>query len=93
VVDKVAAKHGTTEVAKAYLEFLYSDEGQEIGAKNYYRPRSAQAPPSTRPLPEAAISSPSTNSSAAGKSAEAALRRRRRVRQDLHAGPMPGRPR
>lgn len=39
VVDKVAAKHGTTEVAKAYLEFLYSEEGQEIGAKNYYRPR------------------------------------------------------
>ena len=40
VVDKVAAKHGTTEVAKAYLEFLYSAEGQEIEAKNYYRPRS-----------------------------------------------------
>jgi sulfate/thiosulfate-binding protein len=40
VVDKVAAKHGTTEVAKAYLEFLYTDEGQEIGAKNGYRPRS-----------------------------------------------------
>ena len=43
VVDKIAAKHGTTEVAKAYLEFLYSEEGQEIGAKNYYRARSAQA--------------------------------------------------
>ena len=39
VVDKVAAKHGTPEVAKAYLEFLYSEEGQEIGAKNGYRPR------------------------------------------------------
>ena len=43
VVDKVAARHGTTEAAKAYLEFLYTEEGQEIGAKNYYRPRSAQA--------------------------------------------------
>jgi sulfate/thiosulfate-binding protein len=43
IVDKVAAKHGTTEVAKAYLEFLYSEEGQEIGAKNFYRPRSPQA--------------------------------------------------
>jgi sulfate transport system substrate-binding protein len=43
IVDKVAAKHGTTEVAKAYLQFLYSDEGQEIGAKNYYRPQSAAA--------------------------------------------------
>ena len=42
IVDKVAAKHGTTEVAKAYLEFLYSEEGQEIGAKNYYRPQSSQ---------------------------------------------------
>jgi sulfate transport system substrate-binding protein len=43
VVDKVATKHGTTELAKAYLMYLYSEEGQEIGAKNYYRPRSAQA--------------------------------------------------
>jgi sulfate/thiosulfate transport system substrate-binding protein len=42
VVDKVAAKHGTTEVAKAYLEFLYSEQGQEIGARNYYRPRLAK---------------------------------------------------
>ena len=39
VVDKSAKRHGTTEVAKAYLEYLYSDEGQEIAAKNYYRPR------------------------------------------------------
>jgi sulfate transport system substrate-binding protein len=39
VVDKVAAKRGTTEIAKAYLEYLYTDEGQEIAAKNYYRPR------------------------------------------------------
>ena len=43
IVDKVAAKHGTTEVATAYLKFLYSEEGQEIGAKNYYRPQSPQA--------------------------------------------------
>jgi len=39
VVDKVAAKHGTSEIAKAYVEYLYSEEGQEIAAKNYYRPR------------------------------------------------------
>jgi sulfate/thiosulfate-binding protein len=38
LVDKNAAKHGTTEVAKAYLDFLYTKEGQEIIAKNYYRP-------------------------------------------------------
>jgi sulfate/thiosulfate transport system substrate-binding protein len=39
VVDKVAKRHGTTEVARAYLEYLYSDEGQEIAARNFYRPR------------------------------------------------------
>jgi sulfate/thiosulfate-binding protein len=39
VVDKVAAKHETTEVAKAYLNYLYTDEGQEIAAHNFYRPR------------------------------------------------------
>jgi sulfate transport system substrate-binding protein len=39
VVDKVAARHGTAAVAKAYIEFLYSPEGQEIAARNYYRPR------------------------------------------------------
>ncbi len=43
VVDKVAKKKGTTEVAKAYLEYLYSDEGQEIAAHNFYRPRSPAA--------------------------------------------------
>lgn len=40
VVEKVAKKHGTAEIAKAYLEFLYTDEGQEIIAKHYFRPRS-----------------------------------------------------
>ena len=39
VVDKVVKKKGTAEVAKAYLEYLYTDEGQEIAARNYYRPR------------------------------------------------------
>jgi len=39
VVDKVAEKKGTTEAAKAYLDFLYSKEGQEIEAQSFYRPR------------------------------------------------------
>jgi sulfate transport system substrate-binding protein len=39
VVDKNAKRHGTTEIASAYLNYLYSDEGQEIAAKNFYRPR------------------------------------------------------
>jgi sulfate transport system substrate-binding protein len=39
VVDKVALRKGTSDVARAYLEYLYSKEGQEIVAKHYYRPR------------------------------------------------------
>lgn len=39
VVDKVVDKRGTREVAQAYLDYLYTKEGQEIIAKNYYRPR------------------------------------------------------
>jgi sulfate/thiosulfate-binding protein len=39
LVDKVAGKHGTTEVARAYLEYLYTTEGQEIAARHFYRPR------------------------------------------------------
>ena len=38
VVDKNVDKKGTRKVAQAYLEYLYSDEGQDIIAKNYYRP-------------------------------------------------------
>ena len=41
VVEKVAKKRGTEAVSKAYLEFLYTPQGQEIIAKNYYRPRNA----------------------------------------------------
>lgn len=41
LVDKVAKKHGTTAVAQAYLEYLYTDAGQEIVAKHHYRPRNA----------------------------------------------------
>jgi len=39
VVDRVAAKHKTTTVARAYLEYLYTPEGQEIAVRNSYRPR------------------------------------------------------
>jgi len=43
VVDKVVRKRGTEPVAKAYLEFLYSDEGQDIAGRNFYRPSSEKA--------------------------------------------------
>ena len=38
VNETVAAKHGTTKVARAYLEYLYTDSAQAIGAKHYFRP-------------------------------------------------------
>ena len=38
IVDKVAEKRGTAEVAKAYLEYLYSPQGQQLAAKHYFRP-------------------------------------------------------
>ena len=38
VVEENAKKHGTLDVSKAYLEALYSPEGQKLAAKNYYRP-------------------------------------------------------
>jgi sulfate/thiosulfate transport system substrate-binding protein len=40
VVEKTATKHGTLQTANAYLQYLYSEEGQEIVARHYYRPRS-----------------------------------------------------
>jgi sulfate transport system substrate-binding protein len=44
VVDKVVDRHGTRKLAEAYLKYLYSEEGQEIAARNFYRPRSATVP-------------------------------------------------
>ncbi|WP_109125648.1 sulfate ABC transporter substrate-binding protein [Dyella sp. C11] len=41
VVDSNADKHGTRDIAQAYVQFLYSPQAQEIAAKNFYRPRSA----------------------------------------------------
>ncbi|MCK6488778.1 MAG: sulfate ABC transporter substrate-binding protein [Planctomycetes bacterium] len=43
VVEKNAKRHGTEAVAKAYLEFLYSDEAQDILAKHFYRPTGEKA--------------------------------------------------
>jgi len=52
VVEANAAKHGTTEAARAYLDFLYTDEAQALAAKHFYRPRNdAIAEQATVPLP------------------------------------------
>ena len=45
VVDRRAAQHGTSEVARAYLEYLYTPEGQKLAARNYYRPSQPDAVP------------------------------------------------
>jgi len=42
VVEKVASRHGSLAVSQAYLRFLYTPEGQEIVARNHYRPRDPQ---------------------------------------------------
>jgi len=56
VVDKVANKHKTAAVAKAYLEYLYTPEGQEIAAKHYYRPRNeAVAAKYAKQFPQVAL--------------------------------------
>ena len=39
VVDKIVDKKGTRDIAEEYIKYLYSDEGQEIAAQNFYRPR------------------------------------------------------
>ena len=38
VIDKVVDRKGTRDIAEAYLKYLYSEQGQEIAAKNFYRP-------------------------------------------------------
>lgn len=43
VVDRVVDRKGTRKVAEAYLNYLYSDVGQDLAGKHYYRPRSGQA--------------------------------------------------
>ena len=42
LVDKNARRHGTETVAQAYLEYLYSPEGQDIVAKHYFRPQNKE---------------------------------------------------
>jgi sulfate transport system substrate-binding protein len=43
VVDKVVDRKGTRKIAEAYLQFLYTPEGQDLAGKHYYRPRSKEA--------------------------------------------------
>jgi len=49
VVDSTVDRRGTREVATAYLQFLYSPEGQKLAAQSYFRPRAAAAPAAAFP--------------------------------------------
>ena len=42
VVDKIVDKKGTRDIAEEYIKYLYSPEGQEIAAQNFYRPRNPE---------------------------------------------------
>jgi sulfate/thiosulfate transport system substrate-binding protein len=52
VISKNTESHGTSEVAVKYLEYLYSDEGQRLAAKHFYRPRSTIAGELATPFAE-----------------------------------------
>ena len=85
VVERTVAKKGTAELAKAYLQFLYSEEGQEIAAKHSIRPRSPGGAEEVRRHLQADQAVHGAGAvRLAVRSAEGALQRRRPVRQDLH---------
>jgi ABC-type sulfate transport system substrate-binding protein len=87
VVDKVVDKHGTRAVAEAYLKYLYSDEGQQIAAKHYYRPgRRTVRQAIRRAIPGNQAVHDRRGRRRLDQGAEGALRGWRRVRPDLSAG-------
>ncbi len=86
VVDKNAERHGTSAVAKAYLEYLYTDAGQEVAAKNYYRPTKPEILAKySKTVPEDRHAGDHRRLRRLDQGAGHALRRWRCVRQDLFA--------
>ena len=89
IVDKVVDKKGTRTVAEAYLEYLYTPEGQEIAAKNYYRPRlDSVAKKYASTFPEDKAGHDRRSFRRLAKGAENAFCRWRSVRPDLSAQPI-----
>ena len=84
VVDKVVEKHGTRPAAEAYLKFLYTPEAQDIIARNYFRPRNPQVAAKYKAaVPEPQIVHHRSEFRRLGKSASAALQRRRALRPGI----------
>ena len=82
VVDTVALRRGTREVAQAYLGYLYSRQGQEIIARNFYRPRDAEVAAKYAQQFPAAQARHHRRLRRLGECASHALQGRRRVRPD-----------
>jgi ABC-type sulfate transport system substrate-binding protein len=82
VVDKVVERHGTRDLAQAYLEFLYTPTGQALAAQHYYRTRKADAGSERAAEDRAVHRRRVVRRLAAG--AEDALRGRRGVRPTVH---------
>ena len=86
VVDKVVDKKGTRAVAEAYLKYLYTEEGQEIAARNFYPPALGIGREEVRRhLPQSRVVYDRRSLRRLEKGPEGALRRRRRIRPDLPA--------
>ncbi len=91
VVDKVVDKRGTRAVAEAYLQYLYSPEGQEIAAKNFYRPRlEAVAAKYAASFPQIPLFTIDDEFGGWDKAQADAFRRWRRLRPDLQPGQLSG---
>ena len=87
VVDKVVDRKKTRAVAEAYLQYLYTPEGQEIAAKHHYRPRDEKvAAKYAEQLREGEAVHHRRDVRRLAEDAEDALRRRRNVRSDLPPG-------
>jgi sulfate/thiosulfate-binding protein len=83
LVDKVVDKRGTREVSRAYLEFLYSQEGQAIAAKHYYRPLMASVAALHRHTFQLSACSPSKRCSAAGSKPKGCISAMGDIRSNL----------
>ena len=83
VVDQVALKHGTTKVATEYLQHLYSKEGQEIIARNFYRPRDRGRGEEVRQSVPEIEAGHDQRLRRLDQGGQGSLRRRRQLRPDL----------
>ena len=91
VVDENVDAKGTRKVAEAYLNYLYSAEGQTIAAKHHYRPSKPDLVPADelQKLPEHQADLDRRSAlRRLGEGAALAFRRRRHLRPDLQAGPV-----